>query len=221
MLFTVQYTSVCKRAVAYLQSMHRVTMVYNQMIHYMGSPITSHCVVNSTDSRAALALVQFSPWLRTCSPQATLSRPFSPDNICHLPQLARWSEQSQPELPQSHGQLAVDRLLIRCIYQSQPQLGHCSQQQLVQLLQLAMADRHDVGRTVSATSTALSGIATAQLQWEVALACHSLSPGGPELDACKPVHQIQKTKVGPQAHPLRSHTKPHKGGGGPTTTKEL
>ncbi|KAF6261928.1 P-loop containing nucleoside triphosphate hydrolase protein [Scenedesmus sp. NREL 46B-D3] len=102
----------------------------------------------------------------------------------------------QPELPQSHGQLAVGRLLIRCIYQSQPQLGHCSQQQLVQLLQLAMADRHDVGRTGSATSTALSGIATAQLQWETVTGNwhqpqpinHSQSPGN--VLTCKPAKDV-------------------------------
>ncbi|KAF6254926.1 hypothetical protein COO60DRAFT_273200 [Scenedesmus sp. NREL 46B-D3] len=81
------------------------------------------------------------------------------------------------------GQLAVGKLLVRCMYASQPDVSACSQEQLLQLLRLA--DCYDVPKVLAAVALAVAGIAPTSLEWPTVLEVFSLPPGCADTNACK------------------------------------
>ncbi|WIA36572.1 hypothetical protein OEZ86_007864 [Tetradesmus obliquus] len=101
--------------------------------------------------------------------------------------LMGWSAgpSSKPEIRLSvpAGQLELGELLLRAMYQSQPDLGTISQEQLLQLL--ILADRYGVNKVMHAMAAALQAVPQAELQWETVLGLYTLPPGC--TDACKPL----------------------------------
>ncbi|WIA30092.1 hypothetical protein OEZ86_000187 [Tetradesmus obliquus] len=84
--------------------------------------------------------------------------------------------------------LEVGQLLIRSLYQAQPQLQQCSQPQLLQLIMLA--DRFDATKAVAAASKQLQRIAAqGRLEWATACLIMRLPPACPEMAAYKPLFQ--------------------------------
>lgn len=89
-----------------------------------------------------------------------------------------------PQVPS----LEVGQLLIRSLYQAQPQLQECSQQQLLQLM--VLAESLDASKAVSAASTQLQlAAAQGQLEWHTALHIMSLPAACPEMPAYKPLFE--------------------------------
>jgi hypothetical protein len=70
------------------------------------------------------------------------------------------------------GQLEVGRLLLRCMYQQQPDLSSTEQATLLQLL--VLADRYAVPAAVAAVGRAFKDCPAADLQWEVVCGAYSL-----------------------------------------------
>uniref|UniRef100_A0A383V2T7 BTB domain-containing protein n=1 Tax=Tetradesmus obliquus TaxID=3088 RepID=A0A383V2T7_TETOB len=102
-----------------------------------------------------------------------------------IARIANWSEGDGNELVLHVPSLEVGELLIRCMYQAQPQLQQCSQA-LLQLVTLAaghpcswsplqlvtLADSLDAPKVAEAASQQLQLLAadpSAQLQWQTAL----------------------------------------------------
>jgi hypothetical protein len=88
--------------------------------------------------------------------------------------------------------LAVGQLLIRSLYQAQPQLNDCSQEQLLELVTLA--DSLDAKKAAFAASMQLQLIAACQedeLEWSTVMRIMSLPPACPELPAYKPLLKQQ------------------------------
>jgi hypothetical protein len=81
------------------------------------------------------------------------------------------------------GQLELGELLLKAVYQSQPDLGTISQVQLLQLM--ALADRYGVSKVLIAAVATLQAVPQADLQWETVLGVYALPPGC--TDACKPL----------------------------------
>jgi hypothetical protein len=70
------------------------------------------------------------------------------------------------------GQLEVGRLLLRCMYQEQPDLSSTEQATLLQLL--VLADRYAVPAAVAAVGRAFKDSPAADLQWEAVCGAYSL-----------------------------------------------
>lgn len=105
--------------------------------------------------------------------------------------IANWSEGDGNELvlhPQVPS-LEVGELLIRCMYQAQPQLQQCSQALLLQLVTLADSlDAHKVAEAASRQLQLFAADPSAELQWETAMQIYSLPPACPEMAAYKPLY---------------------------------
>lgn len=85
--------------------------------------------------------------------------------------------------------LEVGELLIRCMYQAQPQLQQCSQALLLQLVTLADSlDAHKVAEAASRQLQLFAADPSAELQWETAMQIYSLPPACPEMAAYKPLY---------------------------------
>jgi hypothetical protein len=70
------------------------------------------------------------------------------------------------------GQLEVGRLLLRCMYQQQPDLSNTKQATLLQLL--VLADKYAVPAAVVAVSRAVKDCTEADLDWEAVCDAYSL-----------------------------------------------
>lgn len=91
------------------------------------------------------------------------------------------------------GQLEVGELLITRMYQPNPDLSSCSQQQLMQLLQLE--DLHYVPKAVFAASRQLSSIKTEDLEWDTVEAMYSLPPACPKMEPYKALFAAAADKL--------------------------
>jgi hypothetical protein len=97
-----------------------------------------------------------------------------------------------PQVPS----LMIGELLIRCMYQAQPQLELCSQAQLLQLVTLA--DSLDASTVTEAASRQLQLIAAdpeAELQWETAMQIYNLPAACPDMAAYKPLYAAAAKRV--------------------------
>lgn len=66
------------------------------------------------------------------------------------------------------GQLQVEQLLLKAMYQNQPWLSDASHQQLLQLF--VLADRYSVPTVMPAVAAAFKAVPIDNLAWETALA---------------------------------------------------
>jgi acyl-CoA synthetase (NDP forming) len=82
------------------------------------------------------------------------------------------SKRQRVNLEVPAGQLEVGRLLLRCMYQQQPDLSTTEQATLLQLL--VLADRYAVPAAVAAVGRAFKNCPAADLQWEAVCGAYSL-----------------------------------------------
>jgi hypothetical protein len=95
-----------------------------------------------------------------------------------LSQILNWSaattdsKRQRVNIEVPAGQLEVGRLLLRCMYQQQPDLFSIDQATLVQLL--VLADRYAVPAAVAAVGRAFKDCPAAGLDWEAVCGAYSL-----------------------------------------------
>jgi hypothetical protein len=101
--------------------------------------------------------------------------------------------------------LDLGELLIRCIYQAQPQLEPCSQAQLLQLVTLA--DNFGAAAVADLAGEQLQLLAAdpgSELEWDTAMRIYSLPPGCPELDTFKHLFFAAARRVMQELHDLEN-----------------
>jgi hypothetical protein len=85
------------------------------------------------------------------------------------------------------GQLEIGRLLLRCMYQQQPDLSGTEQAALLQLL--VLADRYAVSAAVAAVGRAFKDCPAADLQWEAVCGAYSLPASCADIAAFADVYK--------------------------------
>jgi hypothetical protein len=105
--------------------------------------------------------------------------------------------------------LDLGELLIRCIYQAQPQLEQCSQAQLLQLVTLA--DKFGAAAVPDLAGKQLQLLAAdpaGELEWDTAMHIYSLPTGCPELETFKPLYPAAARRVQKELYDLEDACQP-------------
>ena len=118
---------------------------------------------------------------------------------CDLPlQLENWSEPKSRKTPEIDllvppGQLPIGEALIKAMYEKQIDLSALSQQQQLQLLQLA--DAYSVHKVSFAACSSLSKLCIADLEWTTAAAVFSLPDSCSQLEPFKQLRAAALSKL--------------------------
>ena len=108
-------------------------------------------------------------------------------------QLQNWGEKPEVELLVPPGQLAIGEALIKTMYNKGADLSKLSQQQQLQLLQLA--DAYNVLPVSTAICNSISSIPKASLQWDTAMEVFTLPDSCQQLPCYSKLKQAAGDKV--------------------------
>ena len=108
-------------------------------------------------------------------------------------QLQNWGEKPEVELLVPRGQLAVGEALIKTMYNKGADLSKLSQQQQLQLLQLA--DAYNVLPVSTAICNSISSIPKTSLQWDTAMEVFTLPDSCQQLPSYSKLKQAAGDKV--------------------------
>ena len=113
--------------------------------------------------------------------------------VSYRMQLQNWGEKPEVELLVPTGQLAIGEALIKTMYNKGADLSKLSQQQQLQLLQLA--DAYNVLPVSTAICNSISSIPKASLQWDTAMEVFTLPDSCQQLPCHSKLKQAAGDKV--------------------------